>query len=1088
MATIDQLYFWESILYEFMIHNVFSYEKIQDFRGSYLKGLESNDKELSTQAISNFKENAQWYLQEQRQHIDMKPFVQILEHVENYYKKIMPDEFHEFRWYQYSTLLFTYVFLSLTKDKTFKEYYLQYIDQTILTKSWEIDIDKLLSYQFNRLWYWMATGSGKTLLMYAIVYMYCKLFSPDTNTFYILVPSDELRKQHTQFIKYFSEWWLWHIWSGTVIDFEAIPLFGDHQVRGKLTTISWAKNAQLSPNSVLMIDEAHKGASNEAGAIEALKNQYIAQDNTMLFEFSATFQEAFKSEKKIESKENLFDYYHFSSLYKYNLFDFNSDGFGKDYIVQAIKKTEENESLDKRRLVCDSLINFALQLKWYQELEKQTTLWSQQWIKTGTYLQRRNDGLRVYKPLFLWLSWKLDDKPTTAGGKQSETTLTAILRSIGYIFSHLDEFEEQVQSTWWTARLEMNEFVWLLTGQKYTTNTSIWLQIWYDKQNDEIKLRLGNHIMIINTWQNAKIAERLKEDKDLSTSFAYQDFMQSQKLFDQVDENENLLFLFGSRKFIEGWDSKRPSTILLFKMWGTSTVVATQILGRWLRLYGVDWDGYRHLNYTKQALKNKKLEYLEQIAMFGYDIDEFEKFIEALAWDTYRVGIVKKREYAKTFKEYLAKNNIESTDDTWISKLFKNLFPILKDTIVEEWIQTDIEVQQIEIKKQSGKLFFVYKDWTIEKTLGSLKGKYELFSDVIRKKLLGWETNVENVTTRDLYHKTYKEVFGEENVYEIIEDILKKQQTISLEAENMKIVSEYIADIELVTDKFSQALDSSRHQFNLYEQDDIIIFYIWFLQDLIEAVGNRLKNYKFNEINTEVSSLNVNNLIDELRLDFTLKNKEDQELVDLFFWDAPKLSLEKNYEDLTESQQKAIKKLFIQQQPDKHIYERLYYLPKISSQKFLHDIDDADVIVRTPSFSPYELNVNKNEEEKLISLLSRIKNNNIDDKYSIFYLRNLVGKKGIYLQYENIKGEFSKFFPDFLFWFINKENIEDITVVYLEPKWDWIDKNREVKEEKLKEVTSIDVPDDIRSIFTNAPQWQQKYSWIKVLWVMQMEY
>ena len=1071
-----------------MIHNIFSYEKIQEFRGAYLKGLQSNNKELSEETIAQFKENTSWYLQEQRQHIDMRPFGQILDHIENYYKKIMPDEFHEFRWYQYSTLLFTYVFLSLTKDQTFKEYYLQYIDQTILTKAGEIDIAKLVSYQFNRLGYWMATGSGKTLLMYAIVYMYCKLFSPDTNTFYILVPSDELRKQHTQFIRYFSEWWLGHIGSGTVVDFEAIPLFGDHQVRGKLTTISGAKNAQLSSNSVLMIDEAHKGASKSDWAIESLKNQYIAQDNTMLFEFSATFQEAFKSEKKIESKENLLDYYHFSGIYKYNLFDFNADGFGKDYIVQAVKKTEEKESLDKRRLVCDALINFALQLKGYKELEKQTTLWSQQWIKKDTYLQRRNDGLRVYKPLFLGLSRKLDDKPTTAWGKQSETTLTAILRSIGYIFSHLDEFAEQVQSTGWTARLEMSEFVSLLTGQEYRENSSIWLQIRYDKQNDEIKLRLGKHIMIINTWQNAKIAERLKEDEELSTSFAYQDFMQSQKLFDQVDKKEDLLFLFGSRKFIEGWDSRRPSTILLFKMWGTSTVVATQILGRWLRLYGVDGDGYRHLNYTNQSLKNKKLEYLEQIAMFGYNIDEFEKFIEALAWDTYRVGIIKKREYATTFKEYLNKNNIQTTDDTWISKLFDKYFPVLQDTIGEDWEGVDIEVQQIELKKQSGKLFFVYKDKEIEKRLGSLKGKYELFSEVVRKKLLGGKTNIENITTRDLYRKTYKEIFWENKIQEIVEAILKKQQAISLNEEDLKLLSQYVADIELVTDKFSQSLDSSKHQFNIDEQEDIIEFYIWYLQDLIEVVGNRLKNYKFNEINTEVSSLKTSNLIDEWKLDFTLKNKEDQDLVDLFFWDAPKLSLEKNYEDLNESQQNAIEKLFIQQQPDKHIYERLYYLPKISSQLFLHDINDADVIVRTPSFSPYELNVNKNEEEKIISLLSRIKNNNLDDKYDVFYLRNLVGKKGIYLQYENIKGEFAKFFPDFLFWFINKNDPSDITVVYLEPKGDGIDKNREVKEKRLQEVTSMDVPDDIRSIFTNAQHWEQKYSEVKVLWVMQMEF
>ena len=48
--------------------------------------------------------------------------------------------------------------------------------------------------------------------------------------------------------------------------------------------------------------------------------------------------------------------------------------------------------------------------------------------------------------------------------------------------------------------------------------------------------------------------------------------------------------------------------------------------------------------------------------MFWYDIDEFEKFIEDLAWDGYRVAVIKKREFSDSFKEYLRINNIEQTD------------------------------------------------------------------------------------------------------------------------------------------------------------------------------------------------------------------------------------------------------------------------------------------------------------------------------------------------------------------------------------------------------------------------------------------
>lgn len=1086
MAQIDQKYFWESILYTYILHHVINYDKLQEFRGSYLKWLENNDVDQSTETIKAFKDNLNFFLLEEYQYIDTTPFVSILDQLEKYYQEIMPDEFHSFRRYQYSSLFFSYIFFVLHKDKYFKENYLNYIDQEILVKSWEINLDSLVEFNFNRLGYWMATWCGKTLLMYAVVYMYCKLFAPTTKTLYVIVPSDELRKQHKEFIRQFAQSWLAPIKDWVIVEFSNIPLFGDYEVSGKLTTISWIKDAQLSSDSVLLMDEAHKWASNEAWAIETLKNKYILQNNTMLFEFSATFQEAFKSEEKIDSKENIFDYYHFSSLYKYNLFDFNADGFGKDYIVQAVKKTAEDEVTDKRKLVCSALINFALQLRWYEHLEKFTQTWAErtQYIKKETYLERTNDGLRVYKPLFLWLSWKLDSEATTKDGKESETTLTAILRNFAYIFTHLDEFEEQIIS----SQIEVSEFYKLLTWNEYSKWASIGLQIRYDKQSDEIKLWLGKSIMLINTWQNAKIAEKLKDDPQLSTAFSYQDLLKSERLFNKVDKDENILFLFWSKKFIEWWDSKRPSTILLFKMWWSSTVIATQILGRWLRLYWINGDGYRHLNYSTKSITNSKIRPLEQICMFWYDIDEFEKFIEALAGDQYRVAIIKKREYAKTFRDFLEANNINITDDSMVSKFFRKKFPVLDETL-DEWEEENIQVEILDIKLIAGKLHFVYKDKekNIDKTMWVLKWQYKILSEVTRKKLEGGKVEVDQVVTWDIYNKTYNEVFGSENILPLVKKIVWSQKTFSIT--DIQVVSDYIGNTVIETDKFSKALENAEHLFDITSQNKIMDFFIDYLYQLFNSVWNRIRNYKFKSINTATSSLKITNLIDELRLEFTLKKKEDKELINLFFWDSAKFTMEKNYEDLNQEQQKIVKNMFIQKRYDLHLYERLYYLPNKREKQYTHDLDDADVVVRTPVFSPFELNINKNEEEKIENMLERLnKNKDIISKYDIFYLRNLVGKKGVWLKYENIDWEFANFYSDFLVWFINKSDDSDVTIVYLEPKGDGIDKNREKKKEKLLEITSIDVDSDIQNIFWENTAWKNKYSWFKVLWVMQMEF
>jgi len=97
--------------------------------------LENNDLAQSTETVNAFKDNLNFFLLEEYQYIDTAPFITILDQLEHYYQEIMPDEFHSFRWYQYSSLFFSYVFFVLHQDKQFKENYLNYIDQEALVKS-----------------------------------------------------------------------------------------------------------------------------------------------------------------------------------------------------------------------------------------------------------------------------------------------------------------------------------------------------------------------------------------------------------------------------------------------------------------------------------------------------------------------------------------------------------------------------------------------------------------------------------------------------------------------------------------------------------------------------------------------------------------------------------------------------------------------------------------------------------------------------------------------------------------------------------------------------------------------------------------
>ena len=369
---IDNTWQSDSILFTFMENKIIDKNKISDFRNFYLRILQDWYDDSLQDVIKDFKDNISLFVKDlpYKDEIDFNFFLDFLEKVEKFYRSTIEWEFFGFRYYQYLTLFYTFIFFSLKDNNAFKLDYLDYINKHTLKKIWSLDIEKQLDNDFKRLGYWMATWNGKTLLMYATVYMYILFENKKWNNLkdlFIIVPSDELRKQHKWFLTKFLTAWLWNIQDNwTIIDFNNISLFADIEITWKLTTYQWIKD-DLPANSILLIDEAHKWAWLEKEWwLEDIKQKFLEKENTFMFEYSATFQKAF--EKELDSEKNIFNSYILSSIYKYNLYDFNVDGFGKNYHLESIQKWE-----DTKILILKSLANFYKQLKDYRERERKTT-------------------------------------------------------------------------------------------------------------------------------------------------------------------------------------------------------------------------------------------------------------------------------------------------------------------------------------------------------------------------------------------------------------------------------------------------------------------------------------------------------------------------------------------------------------------------------------------------------------------------------------------------------------------------------------------------------------------------------------------
>jgi hypothetical protein len=127
--------------------------------------------------------------------------------------------------------------------------------------------------------------------------------------------------------------------------------------------------------------------------------------------------------------------------------------------------------------------------------------------------------------------------------------------------------------------------------------------------------------------------------------------------------------------------------------------------------------------------------------------------------------------------------------------------------------------------------------------------------------------------------------------------------------------------------------------------------------------------------------------------------------------------------------------------------------------------------------SPIDMKLNKNEEERIEWVLDQIRIHKTFEEFDVFYLRNLVGKWGVALVYEDDKWDRKRFYPDFLFRFINKESQEK-TTIYFEPK-SAIDQNRWRKKDTLDQLVWRDINPLIAQVFDGASRWET-FWWGKV--------
>ena len=204
----------------------------------------------------------------------------------------------------------------------------------------------------KKLAFWMATGSGKTLLMHLNYRQYLHYNREPLDNILLITPSEDLSQQHLDEL----------VVSGIParrLDLNESALFGadDNTVRvTEITKLAMEKRGEgetvpvevFEGNNLVFVDEGHKGSGGEAWR----EVRDALGETGFTFEYSATFGQALTAAQNDEltaeyGKAIAFDY-----SYRY----FYDDGYGKDFHILNLQQETTADRTDT--LLLANLLSF----------------------------------------------------------------------------------------------------------------------------------------------------------------------------------------------------------------------------------------------------------------------------------------------------------------------------------------------------------------------------------------------------------------------------------------------------------------------------------------------------------------------------------------------------------------------------------------------------------------------------------------------------------------------------------------------------------------------------------------------------------
>lgn len=596
------------------------------------------------------------------------------------------------KYFQWLTLMFVEIFLDryfTDKQKLFNDLN-NYVSD--FNAAWQ-NYNPVPLYEIqnlNKICIQNATGSGKTLIMHVNIHQFMHYANKnrkgkEISRTILLTANENLSNQHlNEFYEsgfVFAERLNPEI-TGSIEQIDVTEITKLKEEKG-LTTLD---TDSLGDQNFLLVDEGHRGLASGNDNSKWLNRRNRLYTRGFAIEYSATFEQA------LTNSDSLDEQYGKAILFDYSYRWFHEDGYGKDYHITNYPKRRQTLSDDNDVYMCACLLIYYQQLKLYNDKRQdfmpfniEKPLWT---FVGNTVSSRKEDGR------FKDVKLEYSDVETIIfffarflhEGDAFKRNIKNILKGGGesglFDTNGLDIFKNSFPYILSIFTAEQNNKIYEdIIKHVFNSETSgnLILERLVD-DSGEITMHCGNPnkpFGLINVGDPIKLSKNISKNISYNNMISVEESHFKSSLFVTLnDEDSNINLLIGSRKFNEGWDSWRVSTMGLMNVGRGRGARIIQTFGRGVRLKGHKMSLKRssHVDITKPNY----IELLETLNVFGVNAD-----------------------YMNVFKEELEEQGMKS--DTKITTIE------IKMNVRTDFSQKDLKVLEVK-EKENGNIYDYNQD------------------------------------------------------------------------------------------------------------------------------------------------------------------------------------------------------------------------------------------------------------------------------------------------------------------------------------------------------------------------------------------